>query len=596
MSHKDQNSHTAEKNPKEKRPIAAHNYPWVGVYGMGYVGTVTSACLANSGFHVIGTDPNEEKLNQIKSGESPIVEPELDNLIAYNVDHNILETNSDVSEIVINTDMSVVCVGTPSDDTGNIDLSYLQNVSKEIGLGLKQRDDYHVVVFRSTIPPGTTRDLLIPTLEKSSGKTCGKDFGVCFHPEFLREGTAVEDFKEPPKTVIGAFDQKSLRPLETIYKNLNLKTTHSTLEVAEMVKYVDNSWHALKVSFSNEIGRISQALKIDSHDVIDIFLSDTKLNISPAYLRPGTAFGGSCLPKDVRGITHLAKSLKVRTPVLNHIIESNDAQIQHTIEMIERSANKDSVIGFLGVTFKPKTDDLRESPVLRIMEALHTKGYQIRFYDQNINQSSSVYHQLEHIKHENIEFQNFMKKLKTFMVENTQLLLNLSDVLLVSHKTAAFRQLIRNRRVDQKVIDLVRLFNKSDPLSCLLHSGVDDYVPKPANLKQLTSSLAKWIPNTPKPRILVAEDETTVARVTKLMLEKFGCKVEVVTNGVDVIKSVKEEDFDLILMDLSMPLKNGLEATEVIRELPGKKSRTPILAYSNYAAPEKSSTYSGICW
>ncbi len=573
-----------------------HHYPRVGIFGLGYVGAVTGACLADSNFMVVGTDANPDKCSRIDAGKAPMVEPGLDTLIGDTTREGVFTTVREAQKVIHATDMSIVCVGTPSDDNGGCDLIYLKQVCAEIGAALKTLARYHVVVFRSTVPPGSVRNALLPILESTSGKTCGKDFGVCFHPEFLREGKAIDDFREPPKTVIGAFDVASSRPLDAIYKTLGLETIHTTLEIAEMVKYVDNSWHAVKVSFANEIGRLSQAIDIDSHEVMDIFVKDTKLNISPYYMVPGAPFGGSCLPKDVRGIMHLAQSKDVSLPILSNVLDSNSAQILHTVELAKKDCPQNGTIGFLGVTFKPDTDDLRESPVLRIMASLYVQGYSVKFYDPNLTDDSQIAHQLEHIKHESNEFRNFVKIMSQFRCDSAGEVMDDASVVVVSHKTNEFRQAVRGRNTSVQVIDLVRLFGNWDVWPLARQSGIDGYVPKPANKSQLVDAMSKWAGLAETPRVLIAEDEHVVAKVTRIMLEKAGFAVEQVADGQEAIELARSGDFDLILMDLNLPVKNGLEAAKEIRKLPGKSSETPILAFSKYAAPEESSSYSGICW
>ncbi len=576
--------------------VGAQHYPRVGVFGLGYVGAVTGACLADSGFWVVGTDANEQKCARIDAGKAPMVEPGLDTLIAETTQNGILTTSLSAAEVIAQTDMSIVCVGTPSDDNGGCDLVYLKQVCADIGEALKTLGRYHVVVFRSTVPPGSVRGELLPILQSVSGKVCGKDFGVCFHPEFLREGKAIEDFHEPPKTVIGAFDMASAKPLDAIYKMLGLETIHTSLEVAEMVKYVDNSWHAVKVSFSNEIGRLSQAIEIDSHEVMDIFVQDTKLNLSPYYMIPGAPFGGSCLPKDVRGIMHLAHSNNVDLPILSNVLGSNSAQIEHTIELAKQSCPENGVIGFLGVTFKPHTDDLRESPILRIMASLFEQGYRIKFFDPNLQDDAPIAHQLEHTKHESETFRNFVKHMRQFRCNSAKAVMEISEVVVVSHKTDEFQQAIRHRNAASQVIDLVRLFGKTDAWPAAQQNGIDGYVPKPVNREQLVETLSKWVNPNQAPRVLIAEDEPVVAKVTQLMLERSGCQVEKVANGHDAVETARTGNFDVILMDINLPVKNGLEAAKEIRDLPGKTSAVPILAFSKYAAPEQSNSYTGICW
>ena len=300
----------------------------VSVFGLGYVGSVSAACLAESGNEVIGIDPNGTKVDLINAGRSPVIETGLDDLIGANVAAGRLRAVRNGLDTLPATDLSLVCVGTPSRSNGSLDLRYLERVSRQIGETLRDHDDFHVVVIRSTMLPGTMKTLIVPTLETASGKRAGVDFGVCNNPEFLREGTAVHDYYHPPKTVIGAIDPRSADPLAGLYRDLGAPLIRTSIEVAEMVKYVDNAWHALKVGFANEIGNIAKALAIDSHEVMEIFCQDTKLNLSPYYLKPGFAFGGSCLPKDLRALTYAAKHIDLEVPILDSILPSNRVQVQ----------------------------------------------------------------------------------------------------------------------------------------------------------------------------------------------------------------------------------------------------------------------------
>lgn len=300
-----------------------NNKPTLSILGLGYVGAVSSACFSDLGFPVIGVDPDMEKVSCINRGASPIVEKDLSELLFSGREQNKLKATNDTVAAVLNSDVTLISVGTPSDADGGCDLKYLRQACQQLGEALSMKSDYHLVVVRSTIPPSTTRNELVPIIEQYSGKLAGKDFGVCFNPEFLRESTAVEDFFHPPITVLGAIDKRSLEYSTKLYQDVNAEVIGTSLEAAEFVKYVDNTWHALKVTFGNEVGRLCKAANVDSHDVMNIFLKDTKLNISPYYLKPGFAYGGSCLPKDARGINHLAKMLNVDLPVMSKIEESN---------------------------------------------------------------------------------------------------------------------------------------------------------------------------------------------------------------------------------------------------------------------------------
>lgn len=334
-------------------------YVRLSVFGLGYVGAVSAGCLASKGHTVIGVDKSETKVAMFNSGRSPIIELHVDQLIEVAYAQGRLRATVHAAEAIQESDVSLVCVGSPSEPNGSLNLMYVKKVCTEIGEALRTVSRRHTVIVRSTVLPGTMREVVIPLLEASSGKRASVDFDVCFNPEFLREGTAVEDFHHPPKTVVGELAGCGGDAVLELYAGIEAPVFRTTLEVAEMVKYVDNTWHAIKVGFANEVGSICKALEIDSGAVMDIFCQDTKLNLSSYYLRPGYAFGGSCLPKDVKALRYRAKSLDVEVPILNAILASNDAHIQRGIDLVLRQRKKK--IGILGFSFKAATDDLRES-------------------------------------------------------------------------------------------------------------------------------------------------------------------------------------------------------------------------------------------
>ena len=360
----------------------------ISIFGMGYVGTVSAACLARDGHEVIGVDPIHTKVELINSGQSPIIEVDIGEIIGSTVKAGRLRATTDQNEAIRNTELSFVCVGTPSQANGNLDLTYIRRVCEMIGAAIKNKSARHTVVIRSTILPGTMRQIVIPILEECSGKKAGADFGVCNNPEFLREGSAVKDFDAPPKTVIGEFDRRSGDMLAELYGKLDAPLIRADIETAEMVKYVDNSWHALKIGFSNEIGNLCKSLSIDAHEVMKIFCQDRKLNISPAYLSPGFAFGGSCLPKDLRALAYKAKMNDLDLPIMTAILPSNELQVARGLQLIVRNGH--TKIGILGFSFKAGTDDLRESPMIEVIERLIGKGYDLRIYDKNVNLASLV--------------------------------------------------------------------------------------------------------------------------------------------------------------------------------------------------------------
>lgn len=357
--------------PDQKRPLS--------VFGLGYVGCVSAACFASRGHAVVGVDVDAGKLDMLRRGVAPIVEESIGEIVEEVVRDGRLTVTDDMEAAVHGTDVSLVCVGTPSSRGGRLSTEYLERVTEQIGRALASKDGWHTVVYRSTMLPGTCTDLLVPLLEKHSGKTAGTDFGVCVNPEFLREGTSVKDFYDPPKTVVGQSDDRAGQDVLDLYEGLPGPRFREPIGVAEMTKYVDNSFHALKVAFGNEIGAVCSSLGVDSHQVIEIFLADTKLNISPAYLRPGFAFGGSCLPKDVRALTHVARSRDVSVPLLDHVLPSNEAHVDRAVEEVQALGHRR--VGVFGLTFKPGTDDLRESPLVELVERLVGKGFEVRVFD-----------------------------------------------------------------------------------------------------------------------------------------------------------------------------------------------------------------------
>ena len=416
----------------------------ISIIGLGYVGAVSCACFTSLGHQVIGVDPELSKVNAINEGHSPIVEPQLEELLTEAHKSGKLKATADIEQAILISDITLVSVGTPSKKDGGCDLSYLKAASEQIGHALAKKTSYHVVIFRSTVPPTTTNKILIPLLEASANKICGKDFGVCFNPEFLRESTAIDDFYHPPKTVLGSYDNKSIEFAKRLYKGVEGDIIHTSIEAAEFVKYIDNTWHALKVSFGNEVGRICKALKVDSHEVMDIFLQDTKLNISPYYLKPGFAFGGSCLPKDTRGIVSMAKELNVNIPIIEHINQSNHFHIAHTMNMIEQLPV--SKVAIVGLTFKADTDDLRESPSLELLKQLLKKGYQVQFYDPCI--ASDIPLDMD---------PEINRQLNAARCNSLSRLTKINDAFVITHKKSYSEKIINNCSKDQHIIDVVHL-------------------------------------------------------------------------------------------------------------------------------------------
>lgn len=425
----------------------------IGVFGLGYVGVVSAACLARDGHGVVGVDPNAVKVDFLRQGKSPIVEPGLEELIASAVAAGKLVAGSDHATAVAQCDILMVCVGTPGQANGSLDLTYVRRVVQQIGEQLADCASYKVVVIRSTLLPGSMQNVVIPILESSSRLQAGKDFGVCLNPEFLREGSAIYDYDHPPKTVIGASDERAAGVVQQLYTALTAPVVLTDLRTAEMVKYVDNSWHALKVTFANEMGRLCKAMGIDARLAMRVFCMDTKLNISSAYLRPGFAFGGSCLPKDVRALTYQGKLLDVETPVLGSILASNQLHIAHALAMIRATGRRR--VGLLGLSFKEGTDDLRESPIVTLTEQLIGKGYELLIYDRNVRLASLMGANREYIL-------NHIPHIGRLMVDRPELLLDHADVLVLAAAGEESKTLVKRVAAGTPVIDLVGVWNTAD--------------------------------------------------------------------------------------------------------------------------------------
>src|SRR6266571_6231389 len=420
----------------------------VSVFGLGYVGSVSAANFAADGHDVIGVDVNPEKVAAVNTGRSPIVESGLDALLQESVDAHRLRATTSTSEAIADTDLSLICVGTPSRKNGSLDLSYLIRVCEQIGDALKDKPTYHVVVVRSTVLPGTTHEHVIPTLEAHSGKKYGEGFGVSVNPEFLREGTALKDFRQPPLTLVGHNHAADAAPTKALYDNIEAPLFSTSIRVAEMMKYTSNAWHAVKVVFANEIGNLCKRVGIDSHDVMDIFCRDEKLNLSAYYLKPGFAFGGSCLPKDVRALQYRAKEVDAELPVISQILPSNRLQIQHAIEQVMQTGRKR--IGLLGISFKAGTDDLRESPGVILAEALLGKGLALRIFDRNVSLAQLVGANKDYIDKQ-------IPHLSTLLCSTIDEVVQQSDVIIIGNRSPEFAEALTRTTSDQIVIDLVRL-------------------------------------------------------------------------------------------------------------------------------------------
>jgi len=418
------------------------------VLGLGYVGTVSAGCLAQEGHEVVGVDPESRKVDLINAGKAPIIEKDIGPIIERQVAAGRLRASTDVSTAVGQADLALVCVGTPSRANGDIDLTFVRRVCEQIGAALRHNQGALAVVIRSTMLPGTMREVVIPALEAASGRRAGVEFGVCINPEFLREGTAVHDYFNPPKTVIGELNRASGDLPASLYARIAAPLIRTDIETAEMVKYADNAWHALKVGFANEIGNLCKGLAVDSHRVMDIFCQDTKLNLSPYYLKPGFAFGGSCLPKDLRALLYKAKTLDVSVPILSAILPSNEQQLERGVQAVIGMGSKK--VGILGFSFKAGTDDLRESPVVDLTERLIGKGYDLRIYDRNVS--------LARIHGANRDYiLNHIPHISRLMVASIDEVLDHARTIVIGNAAAEFRDVPGRLGDGQTIIDFVRV-------------------------------------------------------------------------------------------------------------------------------------------
>jgi GDP-mannose 6-dehydrogenase len=422
----------------------------VSIFGLGYVGTVCAGCLAKEGHEIIGVDPVRAKVELINAGKSPIIEADIEEIIKEAVRTGRLRATDDSVQAIQDTELSFVCVGTPSQINGNLDLTHVRHVCEQVGRALKNKSARHTVVIRSTILPGTMRRMVIPVLEESSGKKAGTDFGVCNNPEFLREGSAVADFSFPAKTVIGEVDRASGDALAVLYAKLDAPLIRTDIETGEMVKYIDNSWHALKIGFANEIGNLCKSFSVDAHKAMEIFCQDKKLNISPAYLMPGFAFGGSCLPKDLRALAYSAKLHDLELPILNAILPSNELQVARGLQLIVGKGRKR--VGILGFSFKAGTDDLRESPMIEIIERLTGKGYDLRIYDKNVQVAKLVGANRDFIL-------NRIPHISRLMVDNIEAVLNHAETIVIGNKAKEFESVPQQLQKGQCLVDFVRISN-----------------------------------------------------------------------------------------------------------------------------------------
>ena len=425
----------------------------ISVLGLGYVGAVAAACLADSGNNVVVVDINSEKVARLNAGQSPIMESGLPELIERNVTQRRLSATDDLRQAVLTSEATIICVGTPSSRSGDVRLTDLDRVVDQVAETLRDSASWQLIMLTSTVPPGTTERRVIPRLEEVSGKRCGADFGVAFSPEFLREGSAIHDYQHPAKTVVGATDARALDCATAIFSPYVRDVTATSISVAEMAKLTDNSWHALKVAFTNEIGRFCSALDIDSHAVMKVFKSDTRLNISAAYLTPGYAFGGSCLPKDLRTLVYRARQLGVEVPVIEAVLPSNRSHVDAALRAIQQFGAKR--IALLGVAFKPGTDDLRESAMLELAERLIGKGYEIGIHDEYVNLSRLVGANRDYLE-------KMHPHIAPMLSDDLEVVLKDADLIIVAQANPAYSRLCE-LVTDRPVLDLSGIARTPDP-------------------------------------------------------------------------------------------------------------------------------------
>jgi len=459
----------------------------ISIFGLGYVGCVSLGCLAQNGHHVIGVDVSDSKVNQINNGIATIVETDIDKIIKEQRAAGRIRATQDFADAVMNSDISIVAVGTPSSQYGHLNLDYIFDVATEIAAVIAAKSAFHVIAIRSTVFPGTCEQFA-DIIEERTSKKNNIDFAVVDNPEFLREGTAVRDYYNPPITLIGSNCEAATEKMKALYAELPAEIIVTDVKVAEIMKYVNNTYHALKISFANEIGNICSALDIDSFKVMDIFCSDKQLNISPYYFKPGFAYGGSCLPKDLKGLQTLAHDLYVKTPLIDSIDKTNEIQVQRAIKILTRFSGKK--IALLGLSFKAGTDDLRNSPLVEIVEILLGKGFDLRVYDKNI--------QLARLTGKNKEYiESRIPHLARLLTDDLDGLIEDSEVIIAGTKEPQFEKTLA--QVEGKtIVDLVRLpGNIKDRNSYIgINWGTIPAVsgvfrqPRPAVVKQLSQNVA----------------------------------------------------------------------------------------------------------
>jgi len=435
----------------------------ISIFGLGYVGSVSAACFARLGHQVTGVDVSPAKVDMLQSGQSPIIEAQMDELAAEAHSSGRLLATTNSRQAILDSDVSFICVGTPSLRSGKLDLSHVEHVCREIGATLREKKRHHVIVLRSTVLPGTTESLVIPVLESASGLRAGVDFAVCYNPEFLREGTAVADFLEPPYTILGANEPEALAPVRLLYDGIPGAVFETTITVAEMVKYVSNAFHAVKVGFANEIGTLCKSLEVDTEAITRIFTSDTKLNISPAYLSPGFAFGGSCLPKDLRALTHRAKELDLSLPLLESVMPSNAEHLERAVEMTLQTGK--IKIALLGLSFKAATDDLRGSPQVALVKRLLGEGRQVKIWDKHVSLGRLVGSNRQYIE-------EFIPHIGSLLCSSLEEAVAAAEVVVVGTSELKQDDLQLILKPEQIVIDLVNLAKGQRPDGGTSYEGI----------------------------------------------------------------------------------------------------------------------------
>lgn len=421
----------------------------ISIFGLGYVGCVSLGCLAKNGHNVVGVDVNELKVNLINEGKPTIIEKEIDIIIEKERVNNKISATLDHKVAVLNSDVTIICVGTPSTSNGHLNLDHIYQTADHIAQALRDKNSFHTVVIRSTVQPGTNKKVT-EIITEVSGKKSGVDFAVVSNPEFLREGSAVQDYYNPAITVLGSDCDKAFEIMETLYAGINAPVVKTDIEVAEIIKYVNNTFHALKICFANEVGNICKKINIDSHKVMDLFCQDTQLNISPTYLKPGFAYGGSCLPKDMKALKIFSHDNYLKSPIIEAIHDSNENQKRTLINMIESFDGNN--IGILGLSFKQGTDDLRYSPAVDIVEYLFGKGYNILIWDEIVQQSKLVGSNKEFI-------QKRIPHLSRLITDSLTDVVDKSEIVVITQKNETILSLIE-KHPDKIFVDVVRVLEQ----------------------------------------------------------------------------------------------------------------------------------------